>query len=91
MAINWQQLSVMVGPALQQQLRQLPPEAQRAIRETGVYVTQDGNFIDVDARFKEGDSDAEKARDILLKALMDAIPQVIKMFGCRVFTRTMKS
>ena len=88
--MDWKQLFGMMGPALQQQLSQLPPGAQQALRETAAYVIQDGNFITLDIRFNEENPQAEKARDILLKSLMDAIPQVVKMFGCRALVKIEK-
>ena len=88
--MDWKQLFDMVGPALQQQLNQLPPGAQQALRETAAYVIQDGNFITLDIRFNEENPQAEKARDILLKSLMDTIPQVVKMFGCRALVKIEK-
>lgn len=90
MGIDWKQLSTMVGPALQQELNKLPPEAQQALHETEAYVTLRGNRIDVDVRFREEDPHAEKIKGLLLNSLIDAIPYVIKMFGCRAFARKMK-
>lgn len=88
--MDWKQLFDTVGPMLRQQLSQLPPGAQQALRETAVYITQDGNFITLDIRFNEENPEAEKARDVLLKSLMDAIPQVVKLFGCRSLVKIEK-
>lgn len=85
--IDWKQLSAMVGPALQQKIGELPPAAQRSLHETGAYVTLQGDSIHVDIRFTEEDGDAETTKAILLSSLIDAIPHVIKIFGCRVFVR----
>ena len=90
MGIDWKQLGAMLGPALQQELSKLPAEAQRALRETGTYVTLQANHIDIDIRFTEGDEGAEKIKGLLLNSLIDAIPQVIKMFGCRTFARKLE-
>jgi len=91
MGIDWKQLGAILGPALQQELSKLPAEAQRALRETGAYVTLKGNHIDIDIRFTEGDEGAEKTKGLLLNSLIDAIPHVIKMFGCRAFARTLRN
>lgn len=85
--IDWKRMGAMIGPALQQELGRFPPEAQAALRGTGVYVTRDGSGINVEARSRQGDADAEKMRKLLLDNLVEAIPQVIKMFGCRVFIK----
>ena len=88
--IDWKQLSTMIGPALQQELNKLPPEAGQALRETETYVTLRGNRIDVDVRFREEDEGAERIKGLLLNSLIEAIPYVIKMFGCRAFARKIK-
>ncbi len=88
--MDWKQLFEMMGPAVQQQINQLPPEARQALRETAAYITQDGNSIHLDLRFNEENPQAEKARDTLSQGLMNAIPQVVKMFGCRSLVRIVK-
>ena len=90
LGMDWKELDKMLGPAVQQQLNQLPPEARQALRETEAYITQDGNFISLDLRFNEENPEAEKARDLLIKSLMEATPQVVKMLGCRAFVRKLK-
>ena len=88
--MDWKQLFEMMGPAVQQQLNQLSPEARQALRETAAYITQDGNSIHLDLRFNEENPQAEKARDTLAQGLMNATPQVVKMFGCRSLVRVVK-
>ena len=90
MGLDWKQLSAMLGPALQQELSKLPQPLQQALRETESYVTLKGNHIEVDVRFREDDPQAEKIKGLLLNSLMDAIPNVVKMFGCRAFARKLK-
>lgn len=91
MGMDWKQLMAMAGPMIQQQINQFPPETRTALRETAVYITRDGDMINLDVRFKEGDKSAEQMRGLLLNTLMDAIPQVVKIFGCRVLVKQVKT
>ncbi|MFC1910286.1 hypothetical protein ACFLXC_03200 [Chloroflexota bacterium] len=88
--MDWKQLGAMLGPAVQQQLSQLTPQARQALRETEAYITHRGSFIGIDLRFREENPEAEKARDTLTVSLLDAIPQVVKMLGCRAFIKVVK-
>ena len=88
--MDWKQLFEMMGPAVQQWLNQLPPEQRQALRETAAYIVQNGNSIHIDLRFNEENPQAEKARDTLTQGLMNATPQVVKMFGCRAFVKIVK-
>jgi hypothetical protein len=90
LGVDWKQLFEMMGPALQQQLGQLPPEARQALRDSVAYITQHGNSIHIDLRFNEENPQAEKARDTLAQGLMSATPQVVKMLGCRAFVKILK-
>jgi len=90
LGMDWKQLFEMMGPAVQQQLNQLPPEARQALRDSEAYITQDGNSIHIDLRFNEENPQAEKARDTLTQGLMNATPQVVKMLGCRAFIKILK-
>ena len=90
LGMDWKQLFEMMGPAVQQQLNQLSPEARQALRDSEAYITQDGNSIHIDLRFNEENPQAEKARDTLTQGLMNATPQVVKMFGCRAFVKIVK-
>lgn len=88
--MDWKQLFEMMGPAVQQQLNQLPPEARQALRDSEAYITQSGNSIHIDLRFNEKNPQAEKARDTLTQGLMNATPQVVKMLGCRAFVKIVR-
>ena len=90
LGMNWKELGNMLGPAVQQQLNQLAPEARQALRDSEAYITQDGNSIHIDLRFNEENLQAEEARDTLTQGLMNAIPQVVKMLGCRAFVKILK-
>ena len=90
LGMDWKQLFEMMGPAVQQQLNQLAPEARQALRDSEAYITQDGSSIHIDLRFNEENPQAEKARDILTQGLMNATPQVVKMLGCRAFVKILK-
>ena len=90
LGMDWKQLFEMMGPAVQQQLNQLAPEARQALRDSEAYITQDGNSIHIDLRFNEENLQAEEARDTLTQGLMNAIPQVVKMLGCRAFVKILK-
>jgi len=90
LGMDWKQLFEMMGPAVQQQLNQLAPEARQALRDSEAYITQDGSSIHIDLRFNEENPQAEKARDTLTQGLMNATPQVVKMLGCRAFIKILK-
>jgi len=90
LGMDWKQLFEMMGPAVQQQLNQLAPEARQALRDSEAYITQDGSSIHIDLRFNEENPQAEKARDTLTQGLMTATPQVVKMLGCRAFVKILK-
>ncbi len=90
LGMDWKQLFEMMGPAVQQQLNQLAPEARQALRDSEAYITQDGSSIHIDLRFNEENPQAEKARDTLTQGLMNATPQVVKMLGCRAFVKILK-
>lgn len=90
LGLDWKQMGVMLRPAVQQEMAKLPPEVQAAFRATGVYVTQDGNRIDLEVRFSEGDVAADKVKDFVLNSLMNALPEVVKMLGARAFVRKLK-
>ncbi len=90
--IDWKQLSMMIGPEVQEQMRQrLTPAQLRTLRETEVYVTQAGNQIRLEARFREDDENADQmVKGFLLNSLAGAMPQVAKVFGCRALFRKLK-
>ncbi len=88
--MDWKQLVEMMWPVVQQQLNQLTPEARQALHDSEAYITQEGNFIYIDIRFNEENPQAEKARDTLTQGLMNAIPQVVKLLGCRAFVNIVK-
>ena len=85
--MDWKQLFAMVGPAVNQELNKLPPEARQSLRETEVYITQDSDSIHLDLRFNEKNPKSKESRDTLSKSLMSAIPEVVKVFGCRAFVK----
>jgi len=88
--MDWKQLGMMLRPAVQQEMAKLPMEVQEAFRATGAYITQNGNRIDLEVRFSEGDATADKVKGFVLNSLMDALPEVVKMLGARAFVRKLK-
>ena len=87
MTMNWEQMGAMMWQTLRQELNKLPPEAQQALQETGIYISRDERSILLDARINEGDASAQKARDVLLDTLIPPLSKIIKGFGCRVFIK----
>ncbi len=90
MGMDFKRMIEMLGPAVQQRLSQMPPKARQALRETEVYITQQGVQINVNIRFREGDENAEKVKGILMESLMGSMPLVIKMVGSRAFVKKIK-
>jgi adenine-specific DNA methylase len=90
--IDWTTLSTMIGPEVQERMRQrLTPGQLQVLRETEVYVTQAGNQIRLEARFREDDENADQmVKGFLLNSLAGAMPQVAKVFGCRALFRKLK-
>ncbi len=90
LGMDWKQIFALMEPAVQRELNKLPPDARQALRETEVYITQGRNTIHLDLRFNEENPKAKESRDTLSKSLMGAIPEVVKVFGCRAFAKTLK-
>jgi len=89
-SIDWRQLGMMLRPAVQYEMSRLPPDVQAAFHATEVYITQQGNRIDMEIRFKEGDATANRVKDFVLSSLMAALPEVVKILAARAFVRKPK-
>jgi len=77
---------------VQQILQQKLTSAQlQALRETEVFVTQQGSEILVKIRFREEDPNADAiVQRLVVNGMANAMPQVAKVFGCRALFRRMK-
>jgi len=89
MPIDWKQLFTTIGPTVQQMLQQkLTPAQLQALRETEVYVTQQGREISMEVRFREDDPNADAiVQGLVVNGMANAMPQVAKVFGCRALFR----
>lgn len=89
-SMNWEQVFNMLKPAVEAEMAKLPAEVQTAFRTTEAYITQRGNRIDLEIKFKEGDTVADKVKDFVLSNLIGAMPQVVKMLNARAFVRKLE-
>ena len=84
---NLQQIQQMVWGLFAKQTEQWPPELKQALSNIEVdIVRQPGQILIVakDNPGVEADANIEKAKGLILDALMNPLPQVVGAFQCKV-------
>ena len=86
---NFQQIQQMVWAMFAKQTESWPPELKQALANIEVdMVRQPGQILIVAKNNPEveGDANIEKAKQVILDALMGPLPQVVGAFQCKVKT-----
>jgi len=87
MAFNWSQMQNMVWSMFAKQAESWPPELKQALANIEVDVVRQPGQILIVAKNNpgvEGDANIEKAKGLILDALMNPLPQVVGAFQCKV-------
>ena len=85
--VNIQQIQQMVWSMFAKQAEGWPPELKRALASIEVDVVRQPEQILIVAKNNpgvEGNPNIEKAKGLILDALMNPLPQVVGAFQCKV-------
>ena len=84
---NLGQIQQMVWGMFAKQTEQWPPELKQALANIEVDIVRQPGQILIVAKNNpgvEGDPNIEKAKELILDALMNPLPQVVGAFQCKV-------
>ena len=86
MVFNIQQMQQMVWSMFAKQTEQWPPELKQALANIEVDIVRQPGQILIVAKSNPGveDPNIEKAKQLILDALMGPLPQVVGAFQCKV-------
>lgn len=87
--VNLQQIQQMVWGMFAKQTEQWPPELKQALANIEVDVVRQPGQILIVAKNNPGvesNPNIEKAKELILNALMNPLPQVVGAFQCKVKT-----
>ena len=85
--VNLQAIQQMVWSMFAKQTEQWPPELKQALANIEVNIVRQPGQILIMAKNNpevEGDPNVEKAKQLILDALMGPLPQVVGAFQCKV-------
>ena len=85
---DWSQMQNMVWSMFAKQTEQWPPELKQALATIEVDIVRQPGQILIVAKNNPGveDPNVERAKELILDALMGPLPQVIGAFKCKVKT-----
>ena len=67
-----------------QEAKKWPPELREALAKVEVDIVRQPGQVLIAAKGSEGDPNVDRAKELVLDALMGPIPQVVGAFQCRV-------
>lgn len=85
--VNFQQIQQMVWAMFAKQTEQWPPELKQALANIEIDIVKQPGQILIVAKNNPGVEDSpnlEKAKQVVLDALMGPLPQVVGAFQCKV-------